>query len=54
MEKDGNHGSSLVIFYYKGFEKFALWRYISPSKTVVLVDSEPVATGYVNKNFHNP
>ena len=57
-EKDGNRGkfrgSILVIFCCKEFEKFALCRYISQSKTAVMVYSEPITSGYVNKIFIMP
>ena len=57
-EKDENRGefkgSILVIFCCKEFEKFALCRYISQSKTAVIVYSEPIASGYVNEIFIMP
>ena len=57
-EKDGNRGefkgSILVIFCCKECEKFALCRYINQSKTAVMVYSEAIASGYVNKIFIMP
>ena len=52
--RGGFKGSILVIFCCKEFEKSALCRYISQSKTAIIVYSEPIASGYVNKIFTIP
>ena len=57
-EKNENRGEFkgyiLVIICCKIFEKFALCRYITQPKTAVIVYSEPIASGYINKIFIMP
>ena len=43
--------SNIVIFCYKGFEKFALGKSISHSKVLFIVYSEPIESGDVKNNF---
>ena len=54
-EKDSNRGkfigSNLVIFSYKEFETFALFKSISQSKVIFIVYSEPIESGHVKINF---
>ena len=54
-EKDRNRGkfigSNLVIFCYKEFEKFALWKAISQSEVIFIVYSEPIESGHIKISF---
>ena len=54
-EEDENGGkfirSNLLIFGYKEFEKFALYKSISQSEVIFIVDSEPIKNVHVKINF---
>ena len=54
-EKDGNRGkfigSSLVIFCYKEFEKFALYKSVSQSEDTFIIYSEPIESGHAKVSF---
>ena len=54
-EKDRNHGefkgSTLVIFCYKEFEKFALCKSVSQSEATFIAYSEPIESGHRKINF---
>ena len=56
-EKDGNRGkfigSNLVIFCYKEFEKFALWKSVSQSEAKFIVYFEPIESGHVRQTNSN-
>ena len=53
-EKDANRdkfiGSNLVIFCYKDFEKFALYKSISQSLVIFIPYSEPIESEHVKIN----
>ena len=42
---------SVLIFYYKEFEKFALCKSISQSEVIFIVYSQPIESRYVRINF---
>ena len=46
-------GSILVIFCYKPFEKFALYKSVSQSEATCIVYSEPMESKHVQLVFHN-
>ena len=54
-EKDRNRGkfigSNLIIFCYKEFEKFRLYKSISQFEVIFIVYSEPIESGDVKINF---
>ena len=43
--------SNVVIFYYKEFEKFALYKSISQLEVISIVYSESIESGHVKINF---
>ena len=43
--------SNLLTFGYKEFEKFALYKSISQSEVIFIVDSEPIKNAHVKINF---
>ena len=54
-EKYGNRdkfiGPYVVIFCYKEFEKFALFKSISQSEVIFIVYSKPIESGHVKIKF---
>ena len=42
--------SNVVIFYYKEFEKFALYKSISQLEVISIVYSESIESGHVKIN----
>ena len=54
MENAANSfGSILVIFCYKPFEKFALYKSVSQSEATCIVYSEPIESKHVQLFFPN-